>query len=264
VKTSLHHLQLQLAGMAVTLLWCAPVQVVAQDALEFAELKAQLDVAYERIQNLTEQLRVASSSPSGALTASTVSANAEASEFKERYLQVRGILEALGISALETGGDEKADRLVAALGDLRLMAEERQRLAGALANLVAASEEFGAAAIPGNPESAMHFGEAIQQAARALAESPATADEVRPKDLTSATVISVKPEMGVIVLNVGARDGVKPGMHFHVHRDELPIGTVLVTEVRRGISGAVISNLSSPQHPPQIDDAARAAAGNSL
>jgi hypothetical protein len=70
-------------------------------------------------------------------------------------------------------------------------------------------------------------------------------------------VVSLKNELGIAVLGVGARDGVKPGMPFEVFREDKPIAKVLITEVRNTVCGAVIQETSSPKDQVRVGDLAK-------
>jgi hypothetical protein len=230
---------------------------VGQDALEFQELQGNLRTAYARIQAL-EKASANGGAPAGALLESSAAASAEAAELKQRYTELRGLLDALGIAAIEGGGDGKADRLVAALNDLRLVKEEQERLGRSLVELVEASMEYSQVATPGNPESVRKLGAAIEGATSALKQSGLNPAEPKAKDLNAATVVSVKSELGVVVLDIGSRDGAKPGMPFNLYREDKPIAKVLVTDVRKSISGAVVRELFSQTDKPMVGDRGQA------
>lgn len=230
----------------------------AQDSLEFQELQAALRTAYAKLQALEK----AGGSPTDVLTQSTASANAEALATKERYLELRGLIEALGITAIDSGGDEKTERLIAALNDLRLAEEKCQRLTSSLTSLLTAATSFSQVASPGNPESARALAEAMQVAQSTLKQENTVAG--RAKDLNQARVVSLKPEFGVVVLDVGSADGAKPGMPFQLLREDKPIARVLITDVRKSVSGAVVRELFSPTDKPMVGDRGRAEASNSF
>ena len=242
---------------------CCSAFAKGQDALEFEELQNTLRTAYAKIKVL-EKAEKAGGAPSVALQESAATAQAEAAELKERYLQLRGLLDALDISAIENGGDEKAVRLIAALNDLRLIKEEQKQLADALFGLLEASTEFSQVATPGNPESVQKLGTAMQGAETALKSSISQAGEPTKKELTEASVVSIKPDLGVVVLDVGTKDGAKPGMPFNIFRADKPIARVFVTDVRSNVSGAVVRELFSPLDKLMIGDRGQADASHSF
>ena len=257
---ALHQLSAPLA--AALMLACAGT-MLGQDSLDFQELQNNLRTAYAKIQAL-EKAASAGGAPSAAMVEATAAANAEAAEWKDRYTQLRGLLEALGIAALENSGDEKNDRLIAALNDLRLMKEDNERLAVALNDLLTASDSFSQVATPGNPDSVRDLAAAIDGGQKALASSQAGFSEGARKELSAARVLSVKADLGVIVLDVGTRDGAKPGMPFNIFREDKPVARVLITDVRSAVSGAVVRELFSPSDKPMVGDLGRAEASQSL
>jgi len=247
----------------VGVLACGLLEGVAQDALEFQELQNNLRTAYAKIQALEAQ-DAAGGAPAVALQAAAASAQAEAAALKERYLQLRGLLDALDISAIEEGGDEKANRLIAALNDLRIVKDEQKRVSDALFQLLDASMAFSQVATPGNPESVQKLSSAMEVAEAALKSSVSQAGEPNKKELTDASVVSIKPELGVVVLDVGTKDGAKPGMPFNIFRADKPIARVLVTDVRSTVSGAVVRELFSNSDKLMIGDRGQADATQSF
>lgn len=251
--SKLNSVRFALAGLVACLLMNAK----GQDALEFQELQNTLQTAYAKIKAL-EGAEKAGGAPAVALQGSAAAAHAEAAALKEQYLQLRGLLDALDISAIENGGDEKATRLVAALNDLRLVKQEQKRLADSLFSLLEAASEYSQVASPGNPESVEKLGVAMQSAETALKSSTPQGGDPAKKDLTDASVVSIKPELGVVVLDVGTKDGAKPGMPFNIFRADKPIARVLVTDVRSTVSGAVVRELFSPSDKLMIGDRGQA------
>ena len=78
-----------------------------------------------------------------------------------------------------------------------------------------------------------------------------------PGQLADAKIVSVKPDLGVAILNVGVDSGAKPGMPFAVYRGDRPIANVLVTDVRQTLSGAIVRELFSAADPIQVGDIGR-------
>lgn len=118
--------------------------------------------------------------------------------------------------------------------------------------------EYSQVATPGNPESVRKLGAAIEGATSALKQSGLNPAEPKAKDLNAATVVSVKSELGVVVLDIGSRDGAKPGMPFNLYREDKPIAKVLITDVRKSISGAVVRELFSQTDKPMVGDRGQA------
>jgi len=209
--------------------------------LEVLELKTTLEVADTRIQGLETRAKAAEEKLN-ALTQSAAAANAEATDYKDRYERLRGLLEALGIGALENNVDQTQDRLLSALSDLRLVEAQKNLLAEQLLELSEASLQFGSSAQGANADAAARLQKAITSAESLIQAGSGSGAQVVPTDMNQARIVSLKPEYGIVVLNVGVRDGVKPGMPFTIYREDQPIARVLVSDVRNSVCGAVVQD----------------------
>jgi hypothetical protein len=230
----------------------------AQTSFELQELNTTLQIAAQKIQALEAQV-AAAKDKNDALAQSAAASNQEALELKDRYERLRGLLEGLGISALENNREQTQDRLLSALSDLRISETSRQKLADSLMQLAEASLVF-AKTVP-NPDAA-----AGDQLQKALVKAEATLDRASAHpshdttpavDLQDARIVSLKNELGIAVIGVGSRDGVKPGMPFEIYREDKPIAKILVTEVRHSVSGAVVQELASVSDPVRVGDSAK-------
>lgn len=234
-------------------------QSAAELALENRELHTTLAVAAEKIKAL-ETSAAAAKDKSDALAQSAAAANQEAGELKDRYEKLRGLLEGLGIGALENSKDQSQERLLAALSDLRIIKEQRDQLAGSLMEVAEASVALARSAPTADPAAADRLNKTLSNADSLLTKigGTAPAEGVTTGDLQNARVVSLKPELGIAVINLGRRDGVKPGMPFEVYREDKPIAKVLITEVRGAVAGAVVQELANPSDPVRVGDTGRA------
>lgn len=227
----------------------------AQTSFELQELNTTLQVAAQKIQTLESQL-AAAKDKNDALTQSAAAANQEAIELKDRYERLRGLLEGLGIAALENSTEQTQERLLASLSDLRIAESSRQKLADSLMELAESSLQF-AKSVP-NPEAAAseRLSKALATAEKVLvtASAPQQGEAQEPANLQDARIVSLKSDLGIAVLSVGSRDGVKPGMPFEIYREDKPIAKILVTEVRGSVSGAVIQELANAADPVKVGD----------
>ncbi len=238
--------------------------VRADDRLELQELHTTLQVAATKIQALEAQIN-ASKDKSDALAQSAAAANAESNELKERYEKLRGLLEGLGVGALENSKDQTQERLLSALAELRIMKEQRDSVAEALIETAEASMGLMNAAPNADPAAKDRVNRAITSADAALVKIGGGQAEGQPAgDLQSARVVSLKSEYGIAVLSVGAKDGVKPGMPFEIYREDKPIAKVLITEVRNSVCGAVVQELASASDPVRVGDRGRVDLNKSL
>ena len=241
---------------SLSLLLAAGVTVLrADDKLELQELHTTLQVAAVKIQALEAQA-LASKDKNAALAQSAAAANAETNELKDRYEKLRGLLEGLGVGALENSKDQTQERLLAALSDLRIMKEQRDELANALIELAESGMGLMKSAPNADPAAADRLNKAITIADAALVKAGG-AQNGQVGDLQNARVVSLKNELGIAVLSLGAKDGVKPGMPFEIFREDKPIAKVLVTEVRNSVCGAVVQELASTTDPVRVGDRGR-------
>jgi hypothetical protein len=239
--------------------------VNAQTSFELQELNTTLQVAAQKIQSLEAEL-AASKDKNDALAQSAAAANAEAVEVKDRYDRLRGLLEGLGIAALENSAEQTQQRILASLSDLRISETSRQKLAEALMNLAEASLQFAKTVKDPDAISADRLQKSlvIAEAILAAASNQSTESTAPANDLQDARIVSLKNELGIAVFDVGARDGVKPGMPFEIFREDKPIAKVLVTEVRNSVSGAVVQELANVSNPVRVGDKGKVDTNRSL
>ncbi|OYW73329.1 MAG: hypothetical protein B7Z37_21985 [Verrucomicrobia bacterium 12-59-8] len=235
----------------------------ADDKLENQELHISLQVAAVKIQAQDAQI-LAAKDKNDALAQSAAAANAETSELKDRYEKLRGLLEGLGVGALENSKDQAQERLLAALSDLRIMKEQRDELANALIELAESGMGLMKSAQNADPAAADRLNKAITLADAALVKAGGGENGQAAGDLQNARVVSLKNELGIAVLSLGAKDGVKPGMPFEIYREDKPIAKVLVTEVRNSVCGAVVQELAAANDPVRVGDRGRVDLNKSL
>lgn len=249
------------ARIAFLLLLAAGAGLRAQNDvnLELRELHTTLAVAAQKIQAL-EATAASSKDKNDALAQSAAAANQEAAELKDRYEKLRGLLEGLGISALENSKDQTQERFLAALSDLRIVKQQRDELAQALMEVAEASVNLARSAPNADPAAADTLNKSLTAADSLLSKIGNTApvDGVVSGDLQNARVVSLKPELGVAILSLGRKDGVKPGMPFEIFREDKPIAKVLITEVRNTVCGAIVQELASATDPVRVGDRGRA------
>jgi hypothetical protein len=170
------------------------------------------------------------------------------------------LLEGLGISALESSKDQAQERLLAALSDLRIVKQQRDELAQSLMVVAEASVNLARSAPNADPAAADTLNKTLTAADGLLSKIGSTApvDGAPSGDLQNARVVSLKPELGIAVLSLGRKDGVKPGMPFEIFREDKPVAKVLITEVRQSVSGAIVQELADNTDPVRVGDRGRA------
>jgi hypothetical protein len=183
-------------------------------------------------------------------------ANGETELFKRQYDDLNTRVEAFGIAPAGKEEEVLRDRLLAALRDMRLLQKEKDtsreqlvRLTEAVLNLLKTSDGIDAKA-------RLRVEQELRGAA-ALTSSAPSENSTSSAGLTSGTVVDYKPDLALVVANLGARQGVKTGMPFQVWRGERQVASVRVVDVRDAISGAVVQNTASASDTVKTGDTLR-------
>jgi len=67
-------------------------------------------------------------------------------------------------------------------------------------------------------------------------------------------VLDVNKDLGMVILDGGRRDGIKPGLQFAVLEKGRTVATVRIVDVRTAVAGAVIQDVD--RGAPAVDDRA--------
>ncbi len=223
--------------------------------IEYSELK----VALEKVLVENKQLRDALAETQKTLAdmrRNLAATSGESEIFKRQTMELKLRIEALG---LDTAGGNSArleQRLLTAVSDLRVLADEKKKLAEAIVRLAEAASLHAKSATGTNAEARLALEAEIRNANLALGLSSPNAIEATPvhSTISDGGVISVKDDLALVVMNLGSKHGVRVGMPFQVVRDQRLIGSVRVVDVREKIAGATIQNLSSEKDRIQVGD----------
>lgn len=71
--------------------------------------------------------------------------------------------------------------------------------------------------------------------------------------LGRVTVMDVNRALGMVILDAGGRQGIRPGMALVAVRDGRPVARVRVVDVRREIAGAVVQQTETGRYPEARD-----------
>ena len=236
---------------------CASAQQTTN--VELLELKTQVETSGRLISQLEAQV-AAQKSEVAALSQGLAAANTQATQAHESYEKLRGVMEGLGVGALEGSTDQVQDRLLVALKDFRLVNDQKQKVSEALLSLSEAAMLFAKSAQSGDLEARKKLEQSLASAEQAIRVANATgAAEAAPGDLHNGRVVSYKDDQAVVVLNLGARDGVKIGMPFSIYREDHPIAKALVVDVRKSVCGAVVQEVINNKIPVQVGDRGKVA-----
>jgi len=180
------------------------------------------------------------------LTESLTLANSEAETLKREKEDLNDRLEAVG------GGKGDAEqRMVEAIRDLRAAKQKEEsarkqltRLAEVTQILLSAASKDLDADIRANVETELGRTNEELGGSDFATEAPELLQTLQSQ-LDSASIIEVRDELSLVVLNVGERQDVQIGMPFQIWRGTTRVGTVRVVDVRDRISGAIIQNLTN-------------------
>jgi exonuclease VII small subunit len=170
----------------------------------------------------------------------------------EQLAQVRQRLEALGKNLLD-GGD---DRIVQAASDLQVASERVTKFEAATAEVIAAVNEYVRLAVVSDPSARLRVETSLRELDAVLGLRQKPQPDIRSGSLQQARIVSLDPESGMMVLNLGENQGAKIGMSFRLTRGSQPYGKAILAEVRKGISGAFVENLDNVTETPRTGDLA--------
>lgn len=216
-----------LAGSA----WCQGQEDVATLKQEVARLKQQ----------------------NQALQRSLTEANRAGKQADEQLAQVRTRLEALGKNLLD-GGD---DRLIQAAADLQIANERIQALEDVSTRLIGSVGNYLREAVVSDPQSRIQVETSLRELDAVLGLRQKPRPDIRTGSLQKARVVSLDQESGMLVLNIGERQGARIGMTFRLVRGQEPYGRAILADVRQGVSGVFVESID-PNAPttPRLDDIA--------
>jgi hypothetical protein len=193
------------------------------------------------------------------LTESLALANAEAETFKRQAADLALRLDTLGLAELDNNPAALEQKLLTAVRELRLQQQRNEDLEEQMLGLTEAVVALLQEVTEVPPESRMALETRLRRTNELLGALPNIEDApAQESGLTNALVVEVKPELSLLIANVGATQGVKIGVPFRIERGNRIIGTALVVDVRQRFSGAIIQNLENETDPVQAGDRLRA------
>ncbi len=227
------------AATAAALLGLPVAAAVAQQMGEgsTATLREKLILSEAAIKGLTESLAVA---------------NGETELFKRKADDLSARAEALGIQTAGNETDALRTRLLAAVRDLRLLQKEKDAAREQLVALTESVMELLKTSEGIDAKSRLKVEERLRSASAFIGGQESK--NVSGAGLTTGRVVDTKPDLALIVANLGSRQGVKTGMPFQVWRGQKQIASVRVVDVRDAVSGAIVQNTVTPADTVRTGD----------
>jgi septal ring factor EnvC (AmiA/AmiB activator) len=223
--------------------------------IENSELKVNL----EKVLGENKQLRDALAETEKTLAdmrKNLAATSGESEVFKRQAMELKLRIEALGLDVSGGNSAKLEQRLLAAVSDLRVMAEEKKKLSEAIVQLTEAVALYAKTAPSTNADVTAALEAAKRNANAALGGSSPNAVEALPVSATisDGMAISVRDDLALVVMNIGSKQGVKIGMPFQVIRGDHIVGSVRVVDVREKIAGAVIQDLTTEKDRIKVGD----------
>jgi len=179
-------------------------------------------------------------------------ANKAEKQASEGLAQIRERLEALGKNLLDGGND----RLIQAAADLQLANERNAKLESSVSRLVSSISDYRRNAVVSDPNALLRLETSLRELDEVLGLGQKPRPEVRTGSLQQANVVSIDQDSGMLVLNLSENQGAKIGMTFSLRRGQQPFGKAIITDVRKGVSGAFVERLDVANETPRPGDLA--------
>jgi hypothetical protein len=227
------------AATAAALLGLPVAAAVAQQSGSEASLREKLVLSEAAIKGLTESLAVA---------------NGETEVFRRKADDLNERIEALGLSASK-GDDALRTRLLAAVRDLRILQKENDEAKERLTALTESVMTLLKTSEGINAKARLRVEENLRAANTLIGR--AASGQGNPAGLTGGRVIDVKPDLALVVSDLGSRQGVKTGMPFQVWRGDKQVASVRVVDVRDAVSGAIVQSTATPSESVHTGDTLR-------
>ena len=170
------------------------------------------------------------------LQRSLTEANRSQRETSEQLAQVRTRLAALGKNLLDGGND----RLIQAAAELEIANERVAALEASSARLMTSVGTYIREAVVSDPQARIQVETSLRELDAVLGLRQKPRPDVRTGSLKQATVVSIDQESGMLVLNIGERQGARIGMTFSLVRGQVPYGKAILADVRQGVCGIFV------------------------
>lgn len=226
------HIFASAIGLLVTVAVCP-----AQGA-KHAELESEIALLKQQNKNLKLSL---------------TEANRSQREAREQLAQVRTRLAALGKNLLDGG----SDRLIRAAADLEIANEHISRLEASSARVITDVGNYIREAVVSDSQSRIQVETSLRELDAVLGLRQKPQRDIITGSLKQSRVVSIDHESGMLVLNIGARQGARIGMTFSLVRGHEPYGKAILADVREGVCGIFVEAIDEKSNiTPRLGDLA--------
>ena len=225
-------------GMALSRAQEEPAKEIEKPArvLEIQEASLNTEAAAARIKELQAQVEELTAKADN-LSKALAQTNEESAQQTKDYTQMRLLMEALGVAAIN--GDERSlqTRLLDAVNDFRISQKTNQALT---AQLVEISEASIAYLKSSDAESRKRLESVLAAGSQQLKKNTESANPTATP-LGEAKVVSFKSDLGLAVVNAGKLSGLRLGMPVHFVRKDRSVAKGVIVDCREQITGILIT-----------------------
>ena len=208
---------------------CAGTVLGQTDSIEVREMKTALEMSQQQLAEAESQRKAAVEGLAEAVRVS----EEQMLEAQETKLK----LQAFGVDLFTQEENSIEQRLLKAVRDLDISQQESERSEQALHELSEAFLKY-LHATGDAPEAEREAAQkAINQASAAMATP---VERVASGDISDSKVVSFDSGIGLVVFDAGRQEGIRVGTPIVVLRDEKPIYSAMIVDVRDSISGALL------------------------
>lgn len=179
-------------------------------------------------------------------------ANQREKESADALARIKLRLEALGKNLLDNGDD----RLVEAVSDYHLTRKRLEKIEAVALRLSASVQGYLRSALASDPDARAEVEARLRELEVALELRGKPQKNVVRGNLQNAKVVSIDPESGMLVLNVGEKENARIGFVFNIMRGDELIGQAMVTDTRADICGLFVQSLENDDNPVRFGDIA--------
>lgn len=241
--------------MVVLIIGFCGILPAQQGNPEVAELRAALKFTQEKLADTEARLTQSEEQRKAAVEALTQAVNmAESKVLKAN--QIQEAASAFGVDLLSAPDDSMEQRLLKAVRDLDILRQENERKRKAIHDLSESFLKYLASTPDADAGSRQESHDAIAGAGKAI-ERMVDSGQLRANNLDRSKVISVDSKVGLVVVDAGRSGGVRVGTPVTVQRDDRPIYTAMIVNVRENISGALLQDQMGSIREVRIGDRVR-------
>lgn len=209
-------------------------------AIEIQEMKTALEVAQKQLKKAeVEGAELAKANE--VLRESLAESNRTADEVRAQYEELLLRMASYGVDLVKPDPKSLEQRLLQAVRDCERAEKRSAELQAELARLSEAVMGYLPTTASNDPGAQARVEAGLAAAEQAL--RPAGAGDPGGRRIADGKVVSIDPEIGLLVVNVGRGNGVRIGMPITVKRGDQNVGVAQVVDVRDTISGALLKSL---------------------